>query len=200
MSVQDVNEAPVGRRAAQRAERREKLIDAAFTLFSERGFEATTMDEIANLAGMSRRTAFRYFPTKESLVFPHRDERLEMFRQRIAQAVSKYGRGYLAVRRACLETAEDYTAARESVAAQSHIIRGSATLSGMDRLFIEDNYEQAVEEALGGPSPEKAIEAAALIAVFRSTLRRWIDGDVKEDLVAMGRAAMDHLESGAFQR
>ncbi|MFJ9420359.1 TetR family transcriptional regulator [Streptomyces sp. NPDC101227] len=46
------------------------LIEAAFELFLERGFEQTKIDDIVKLAGVGRRSFFRYFPTKEAVVFP----------------------------------------------------------------------------------------------------------------------------------
>lgn len=42
---------------------------AAMQLFLERGFDATTVDQIAEAAGISRRSFFHYFPTKEDVVF-----------------------------------------------------------------------------------------------------------------------------------
>jgi len=49
---------------------REALISAALDLFSERGFEQATVDDIVARAGVGRRSFFRYFPSKESVVFP----------------------------------------------------------------------------------------------------------------------------------
>ncbi|KUJ68409.1 TetR family transcriptional regulator [Streptomyces albus subsp. albus] len=49
---------------------RDALIAAAFQLFLERGYEATTVDDIVALAGVGRRSFFRYFPSKEDVVFP----------------------------------------------------------------------------------------------------------------------------------
>src|SRR6202790_1356211 len=45
------------------------LLEAALNLFSANGYEQTTTDEIAESAGVSPRTFFRYFPTKESVLF-----------------------------------------------------------------------------------------------------------------------------------
>src|SRR3954453_7330330 len=47
---------------------REEVLRQAWLLFSAQGFEATTVDQIAAAAGMSRRTFFRYFSGKDELV------------------------------------------------------------------------------------------------------------------------------------
>lgn len=49
---------------------RDAIAEAAFRLFTERGFEQTTVDDITALAGVGRRSFFRYFPSKEDVVFP----------------------------------------------------------------------------------------------------------------------------------
>jgi AcrR family transcriptional regulator len=51
------------RRAVQK-----EITDAASALFVERGYEATTIDDIAAAVGVSQRSVFRYFPTKEEIV------------------------------------------------------------------------------------------------------------------------------------
>src|SRR5689334_8776300 len=52
---------------------RERLVAAAYRMFVQHGFEATTVEEIADAAGVSRRTFFRHFPTKEDAIFPDHD-------------------------------------------------------------------------------------------------------------------------------
>ncbi len=54
---------------------------AAFQLFTERGFEDTTLDHIADAVGVSRRTIFRYFPSKNDIPWGQFDRTLESFRQ-----------------------------------------------------------------------------------------------------------------------
>ncbi|MFC8277664.1 TetR family transcriptional regulator [Streptomyces sp. NPDC057271] len=55
---------------------RDSLIAAAFQLFLERGYEQTTVDDIVALAGVGRRSFFRYFPSKEDVVFPDHEQSL----------------------------------------------------------------------------------------------------------------------------
>ena len=56
--------------AAAKPPMRDALVGAAFRLFLERGYEQTTVDDIVALAGVGRRSFFRYFPSKEDVVFP----------------------------------------------------------------------------------------------------------------------------------
>ena len=58
----------------------------ALDLFSERGFEATTVDDIAAAAGIGRRTFFRYYPSKNDVVWGDFDAGLGRLRARLAAA------------------------------------------------------------------------------------------------------------------
>jgi mycofactocin system transcriptional regulator len=53
-----------------------ELEHIAFELFAERGFERTTIDDIATAAGIGRRTFFRYFPSKNDLAWGSFDDEL----------------------------------------------------------------------------------------------------------------------------
>ena len=70
---------PGRRRATSRAE----LEQAAFTLFATRGFDATTVDEIAAAAGIGRRTFFRYFPSKNDIPWGAFEQELDRMRVRL---------------------------------------------------------------------------------------------------------------------
>jgi AcrR family transcriptional regulator len=63
-----MSEASVGIRERKKANTRRTLVDAAARLFAERGVEATTMDDIARAAGMSRTSVFNYFGYKEMIL------------------------------------------------------------------------------------------------------------------------------------
>lgn len=61
-----------------------ELSHLALRLFMDRGFDATTIDDIAREAGIGRRTFFRYFPSKNDLPWGEFDELLERMRAHLA--------------------------------------------------------------------------------------------------------------------
>ena len=63
-----MTEPVVGRRERKKEETKRRIFETAVQLFNERGFDATTIDEIAERADVAKGTFFNYFPRKESLL------------------------------------------------------------------------------------------------------------------------------------
>src|SRR3954451_8635544 len=59
----------MGRREEKKRETRERLQAAAFARFQRHGYDETKIEDIAQDAGVSPRTVYRYFPTKADLVY-----------------------------------------------------------------------------------------------------------------------------------
>jgi AcrR family transcriptional regulator len=75
---------PIGLRERKKQRTRELIVEAALELFAERGYDATTVAEIASAADVSERTVYTYFPTKEDIVFSDH----AVFRDRLADALA----------------------------------------------------------------------------------------------------------------
>ena len=75
---------PAGRREQRKSETRQAISDVATCLIIERGFEAVSMAEIAEAAGVSRKTVFNYFASKEDLVFDRDEEARQLLREGMA--------------------------------------------------------------------------------------------------------------------
>jgi AcrR family transcriptional regulator len=71
-------DATVGLRERKKQRTRETIVNAAFDLFEERGFEGTTIADIAEAAEIAPRTFFSYFPSKDDVVFHDFEESYAM--------------------------------------------------------------------------------------------------------------------------
>ncbi len=184
-------------RARHKARTRDALLDAALELFGERGYDDTTVDEIAAAAGVSRRTFFRYFPTKEAVVFARQAERLESFRELAADP--RPGESpFACLARALVTLGNGYVSDPQPVVEVQRMIDASPVLQARERQ-IDLDWDQAVFEALARraetPDQERdaRIFAGAVVGAVRATLRIWIDSGGRLDLIALGRRTLRML-------
>ena len=180
---------------------RDALISASHRMFVKRGFENVTVDEIAVAADVSRRTFFRYFPSKEAVVFANVDERIAMFAELLGERHDGEG-PFQAVRRSLMMLAQDYTEHRAEVVQVQRIVEKSPTLIAAEHA-IDLEWEAVIADALlarTGTTEATArrarMIAGATIGVVRATLREWFAADGAGDLVAMGAENLDMLARG----
>ncbi len=178
---------PLGRREQNRRARRQALIAAARALFDARGFEAVTIEEIAAQAGVSKRTFFRYFPTKEDVVFPEHEARLARFRELVSRRLP--GEAPLAgVQRAFVVLGSQLMADRDEVVALQRVVDRSQALVASDRAR-DRQWDEVVAAALADgrePAPAERMVAGAIMGAMRAALRVWYQAEGEGDVVELG--------------
>jgi AcrR family transcriptional regulator len=174
----------------------ERLVDAAFDLFDERGYEQTTVDEIAERAGVGRTTFFRHYRSKEDVIFPDHDRLLEAITQRLADAPpgSPVVAVSDAVRLVLLRYIEEGDRARRRYVLTSRVAalrdREIATLAKYQRLFREFIIGEATPAPDPAPDPALGAEliAACVVSAHNHVLRRWLRGDTDDPLAELDAA------------
>jgi AcrR family transcriptional regulator len=180
---------------------RRALLAAANKRFHQAGYEATTIDEVCQDVGVSRRTFFRYFDDKESLAFPSRRERLHHFVELLGSAPAAES-PVAGLRRISQMFAKEYTQNREALLAQQRLVQTAPELLAREN-EIDRDWEQGMAQAFldrvgGGPEAELRAQvlAGAAIGVIRATMRHWFASGGTMDLARLGNQALDYLERG----
>lgn len=184
--------------AARRVESRVRVRQAALELFLKHGFEATTMDDIAALSQVSRRSIYRYFGTKEGIFFSNQHERLEHFKALVA-APEPGETAYETVRRACMVLAESFTEDRDAVLAQYQITDSAHSLMPLE-FQMTRQWDDVMAEALGrdGVHDRRTCRAmsGAILGMIRAMLRDWVEAHGEGNLKSEGEHFFDALERG----
>ncbi|KNB54200.1 TetR family transcriptional regulator [Streptomyces caatingaensis] len=190
-------EGPGGRRAAaQRLTMRRKLAAAAMELFATKGYEATTVDEIAAAAGVARRTFFRHFRSKEEAIFPDHDDTLvraaavldaapahENPLDTICRGIKEVMRMYAA---SPAVSVERYRLTREVPTLREREI---ASVARYERLFTRYLLVHFEEGTHHDDDPLLAeVAASAVVTAHNHVLRRWLRAGGEGDL----EAQLDH--------
>jgi AcrR family transcriptional regulator len=165
---------------------RDRLAQAAFALFDERGYEQATIDDITERAGLGRTTFFRYYRSKEDVIFPDHDRLLDQIRERLR--TSSHGTTLAAVsdavRLVLLHYLDEGDLARRRYRLTSSVPalrdREIATVARYQRLFREFIADWKGDPA--EPSPARRalraeLMAAAVVAAHNHVLRRWLRGE-----------------------
>jgi AcrR family transcriptional regulator len=177
-----------GLRERKKRRTRQQISDVATVMFVMRGFDQVKVAEIANIVGVSEKTVYNYFPTKESLVFDRTDEGLE----RMARALRERRPSESPTRamlRALAEDLDDLTDMPDELpqllprfaemVASTPSLR-AAWLELNDRLVQVATEELAALAEVDPRDPEPMIAARAIGALyelaFSSRIRHVEDG------------------------
>lgn len=167
-------------------------MSAAVELFDEQGYEATTVAQIAERAGLTKRTFFRHYSDKREVLFSGSHELQRLWLEAIAAAPE--GASPLAVATAALHpVAEMFTERHEFARIRARIIEANPELQERELIKLQ-NLAGAIRAALvgRGVSANAAMLAAqAAITVFHVAFAHWVDQD---DPTAFQRLLDESLE------
>jgi AcrR family transcriptional regulator len=175
---------------------RGRLAQAAFALYGERGFEQTTVAEIAERAGLTERTFFRHFADKREVLFAGADALKELLVSTVEQAPDTATPIEAAA--AGLEAAGAFIQeGRELARARQAIIAASVELQERELIKLA-SLAAALADALrrrGVEDPAASLTAEAGLAVFKIAFERWVSEADRRDLPALMRASLQELRS-----
>ncbi len=181
----DLGPPPDGLRSRKKARTRVAIEDAALLLFEGQGYEATTVEQIAECAEVSPTTLFRYFPSKAEIVLSDHGNELPALYEAIA-ARPRSENDAEAVRRAVQQAwiaAIDpaRTAEKAKVVAGSDVLRGMSYRRGFRWLAV---VTDALAQRKGLEASDERCAAAAKIslAMLGTAVEGWIAGGCRGDL------------------
>jgi AcrR family transcriptional regulator len=179
------------------ARARAAVEEAAMRLFLERGYAATTIDEIAAAVEVSPRTVLRYFGSKEDILFAREREAVrrvgELLAERpAAEPVLGAARDVLA------RVAAGYDAAPERRLAWARLVRGTPALAGaylellagFEAAFARFASGRAGAAGAAGGAARSRLQAAVVVAAFRVALERWEAGEGELAALVAGHLAL----------
>jgi AcrR family transcriptional regulator len=192
-----------GLREQKKQQTRRDLADAALRLFGERGYAATTVADIAAAAGVSTRTFFAYYPSKEDVLFADTDRRLELMRMLLADlpaGVTPIGAFHAIIDRILGAAAGDLVGSRQGV--RLRLITEHPELQGCalrKLLTAQQEITEGLHAAFAGRLAEVdaiTITGAAVGSLVGVALRGMQCGDDAERMRADMHHAIGLLERG----
>ncbi|HEV3352536.1 MAG TPA: TetR family transcriptional regulator [Acidimicrobiales bacterium] len=191
----------VGLRERKKEQTRDALAQAALELFAERGFDQVTVEEIAAACDVSPRTFFRYFGSKEDVLFADSDRRCDHLLASIAEqdpAVPAFDALAGAVR----ELAGDYAPEGERLRARHAILRSTPSLASRNA-ERQQGWEGKVIDALrtsgrarGMSDLDLRLMVASTTTALRVAIEDWTASAGEGDLQRRVDAALHYLRVG----
>lgn len=189
-------------RARKKAATKHAIQEHALRLFVEKGYDATTVDEIAAAAGVSHMTFFRYFPRKEAVVeYDEYDPLLE----ELVVARPAHEPPLTALHNAIRAGLEKILSNdREALLIRTRLVLRNPVLRARNLVAQDatrDLFASAMARRAGSTEADYAMTvlASAVLGAIGVAIQSWADHD-DADLVALVDAAFAALETGCVSR
>jgi AcrR family transcriptional regulator len=172
-----------------------RLRKAALELYGERGFDQTTVAEIAGRAGLTERTFFRYFADKREVLFGGS----ELLQAAMVSALLETPESSAPIEQvaAALGAAADFLTDRDYARRRQAVIAAHAELRERELIKLA-SLSAALGDALRSravPEPAASLTAEAGVAVFKIGFERWLADKRKRSLGYQLRESLAALTS-----
>jgi AcrR family transcriptional regulator len=178
---------------------RERLERAALALFTEQGYDATTVAEIADRAGLTKSTFFRHFADKREVLFGGQDLLAGLFSDAIRTAAPA------ATTAACLAAALEaaavaFTADRHDLAPQRRAVIAANSELQERELLKRARLAAGIADALrarGADDTTARLAAQVGVLAFSTAYARWAEPGNRQPFAEIAQAALRDLQASA---
>lgn len=192
-----------GRRAWKKQDVKQRIYEAAMELFQEKGYVSTTVQEIAEQAGVSRATMFNYFPTKEAFLSQYGKNQMERVRHLISKLLSSK-----------IDTRSKVYGAMEAAAKEVHKNRRFAYVTltevyksewayaqeAQNRMYLVKFYEELINQGkVNGeikPQVDSADTAEVMTGIYFHNVFQAVLQDTTQDLPDALKRSLDIIWGG----
>jgi AcrR family transcriptional regulator len=187
--------------ARWRPDARERLIAAALDLFTEQGYDATTVTQIAERAGLTKSTFFRHFPDKRDLLAAGQETLSRLLAEGVTAAPPE-ATPLTAVAEGLQNAAGIFTSFNRELGPKLRAaIAASTELQERDALK-QVGMAAAMAEALRGrgvPDSTAGLAAELGVLAFKNAYARWSSSDGPQPLGELARASLAELHAASAQ-
>lgn len=190
-----------GLRASRQRRIHAELIATGTAMFRDRGFDETTVTDIANEVGISRRTFFRYFKTKDDLVFKWMDEQGEFVMPMLASQPATV-QPLVAMQQTFIALARHHDSEPDRVKFLTKLIFDTPSLEGRyhgEHAKWEAEFVRILKRGRRSSAANALalqVQVAASITAFVVAIRTWARADHREPLKRSVEAAFKALLAG----
>lgn len=188
-----------GLRERKRESTRKSIWESAMRLFADHGYDQVTIEDIADVCMLSPRTIFRYFGTKEDVLFSGTHARHAKMMAALETQPTDIG-CFAAIDGACRQVASDYLPELDLLRVRARIIASAPSLQPRNAA-LPDQWDHDVTDVLrrtghaGGMSNlELRLVVGAAMSALRVCIDEWISSD--DDLLDLIDAAFIRLRTG----
>ncbi|CAM4321171.1 mycofactocin system transcriptional regulator [Mycobacterium basiliense] len=192
--------APINRHELRRRSTHEALRQAALKSFARKGFTNVTVTELARDAGVTERTFFRHFPTKEAVLFQDYETHLEWFADALAQRPAAESL-FDAVLASVAAFPHDLEVVRQAATARTELISADRVANHLR--VVQSSFAAVLTEFVRRRHPDVAnldlvaeVAGAAIAAALVVAVENWGRNGCTDDLGQLVAASLALVRSG----